>query len=448
MVHDRTRRLLFLAFGFPPALKSSSYRLREIANTFARSGWEVTVLNAEQAMWENEFGLDPSLLDDVEPSIRVIELPLTRGDLETDLRSFDEERALHPARWLAQWREANEAAFPEPTFGGWRDPLERTVLALHDEQPFDLVVVSCVPYVSLAAALRLHEERGVPFAVDFRDGWSVDVIAGGEAFAADSEPGRWERRVLEAATSLWLVNEPIAEHYRARYPELAEKVRVVRNGFDRGSVAERLPEPATAPLRFGYLGTINFKPPFVKAVLAAWREARATHPLLADATWHWHGNLGAGASRGSSEVAQLLTAARGDGVSYGGPVPKREVAALYESWDALTFMVIGGAFMTSGKVYECMASALPIVSAHEPVHDASTLLADYPLWTGVEGLDHDFLVGAFGRAAELAVSTSAEQRAAAREHAERFERSRIMREAVAWLEQRLAVGAGPEGVTR
>lgn len=434
MTTDGTRRLLFLAFGFPPALKSSSYRLREIANAFAAAGWQVTVLNAPREMWENEFGLDESLLEGVDESIRVIELPLRREDLETDIRTYDEERALHPGRWLKTWREANEASFPEPVFGGWRDQLERAVLDLHRDEPFDLTLVSCVPYVSLAAALRLHEEHDVPLAVDFRDGWSIDVIEGGEAFAEESVSGRWERRALEAATSLWVVNEPISEHYRARYPELAHKVHVVRNGFDRGSIPQADRPIATAPLRFGYLGTINFRPEFVRAVLAAWREARAAHPLLAGATWEWHGNLGAGSSRGTSEVAQLLSAAAEDGVSYGGPVPKRDVAALYGRWSALTFMVIGGAYMTSGKVYECMATALPIVSVHEVEHDASTLLSGYPLWTGVGGLDHDFMVSAFGRAAELATSADEPTRSSARTYAEQYERSRIMTEAVARLD--------------
>lgn len=435
---DRPRRLLFLAFGFPPALKSSSYRLREIANTFAAAGWQVTVLNAAREMWENEFGLDESLLDNVDPSIRVIELPLARADLETDIRTFDEARALTPGRWLKEWREKNEESFPEPTFGGWRDDLERVVVDLHREDPFDLVLVSCVPYVSLAAALRLHEEHQVPMAVDFRDGWSVDVIHGGEAFERDSISGQWEQRALEATTSLWLVNEPIADHYRHRYPELTDKVRVVRNGFDRDSIPTAIPQPPVGPLRFGYLGTINFRPEFVSTVLGAWREARATNPLLEGATWDWRGNLGAGAVRGSSVVLEQLIAAEADGVTYGGPVPKRDVGEFYGSLDAVTFMVIGGAFMTSGKVYECMATALPIVSAHEVRHDASTLLEGYPLWTGVAGLDHDFLVSAFGRAAELALGADDALRRSARDYAEQFERSRIMIDAVSALTDKVA----------
>ena len=67
----------------------------------------------------------------------------------------------------------------------------------------------------LAAALRLHDQFGVPYAVDFRDGWSIDVVAGEVAFPLNSAAGRWESRALDGALSLWVVNEPIAEHYRS-----------------------------------------------------------------------------------------------------------------------------------------------------------------------------------------------------------------------------------------
>ncbi|WP_227463347.1 glycosyltransferase [Nocardioides lijunqiniae] len=431
--------MLFLAFGFPPALKSSTYRLRAMGNGFAAAGWDVTVVNAARPLWEDEFGLDESLLEGVDPAIRVVELPLRRADLETDIRAFSEERALHPGRWLRQWREQNLESFPEPTFGGWRDELEAAVLALHDETPFDLVVVSCVPYVLLAPALRLHEERGVPFAVDFRDGWTVDVINGGTAVEDDSPEAAWERRALEAAVSLWVVNDPIAEHYRTRYPELAAKVRVVRNGFDRDSVPDRPPATATTPLTFGYVGTINFKPDFVRAVLDSWRTAREVSPLLRDARWEWRGNLGAGASRGSSTVLELVLDAEDDGVVYGGPVPKNELLDLYRRWDALTFMVIGGAYMTSGKVYEYMATGLPILSVHEVEHDASTLLGGYPLWSGVGDVDPDFLVEAWIRTAELAVGSSDEDRAAARAYADTYERVGTIAAAVQALTEGLEV---------
>ena len=58
--------------------------------------------------------------------------------------------------------------------------------------------------------------------------------------------------------------------------------------------------------------------------------------------------------------------------------------------------------MTSGKVYEYMATGLPVVSAHEADHDASTVLTGRPLWTGARGMGVDHLADAFVEAARMA----------------------------------------------
>ncbi|MDQ1322694.1 MAG: hypothetical protein QG587_27, partial [Chloroflexota bacterium] len=184
---DSTRpHLIYLAIGFPPAAKSCAYRMRETANQFCSLGWDVTVVTIREESWERESGLDHTLSEAVDPRVRIIELPLARDDLETDIRKFSETRALHPTTWAKQERERQLKFFPELVFGGWRDGLEQGVLDVHRARPADLLLVSCAPYVNLAAALRLWQEHKVPYAVDYRDGWSIDVIGGGEAFTRDS----------------------------------------------------------------------------------------------------------------------------------------------------------------------------------------------------------------------------------------------------------------------
>ncbi|WP_438306505.1 glycosyltransferase [Streptomyces sp. HUAS TT11] len=425
---DGTRpHMIYLAIGFPPAAKSCAYRMRETANQFVALGWDVTVLTIAEESWEREYGLDHTLSDPVDPRVRIVELPLAREDLETDIRRFTEQRALSPVRWAKQERERHLEHFPELVFGGWRGALEQGLLDIHRELPADLLVASCAPYVNLAAAWKLWETHKVPYAIDFRDGWSVDVIGGGEAFTRDSEAGRWEERVLSEAVAVWCVNDPIADFYRERYPRLAERVHVVRNGFDPDSVpaAQGIPDPEKG-LTFGYLGSVNFKPSFLATVLDGWRTARERDPLVARSRFEIRGHIGAGASREANDHMKLIRQAEADGVLFGGPVPKAEVAGTYGRWDALVLMLVGGRFVTSGKVYEFMASGLPVVSAHEVDHDASTVLEGHPLWTGACGLDEEGLADAFVRAARMAVEATDEQRADARAHAARFTRGLLM----------------------
>ncbi len=239
--------MIYLAIGFPPAAKSCAYRMRETANQFVSQGWDVTVVTIADSSWERDFGLDHTLSERVDPRVRIVKLPLVREDLETDIRTFSEERALRPTQWAAAYRKKGMDDFPEPIYGGWRADLERAVERIHHEKPADLVLATCVPYVNMAAALHLWETHRVPYAIDFRDGWSVDVLGDGEAFTPDSPSGVWERKVLSRALSLWLVNDPIADWYRQRHPDLAARFHVVRNGYDEDSVPARTRTPTRKP---------------------------------------------------------------------------------------------------------------------------------------------------------------------------------------------------------
>ncbi|WP_406046025.1 glycosyltransferase [Micromonospora sp. NBC_00898] len=436
--------MIYLAIGFPPAAKSCAYRMRETANQFAAAGWDVTAVTIIDEAWEREYGLDHTLAAGVDSRVQVVKLPLVRDDLETDIRAFSETRALAHKDYLAQLRKRNLKTFPEPVFGGWRPALEKALVQIHREKPADLLVTTCAPYVNLAATWKLWETHQVPYVVDFRDGWSVDVINNGEAFPKESVSGQWEIKLLTNAIAIWNVNEPISRWYRERYPELAHKMRIVRNGYDASSIpAQARPVTPDRPLTFGYLGALNLPVPLLEAVLQGWRTARAEDPALKDARFEVRGHIGAAWARGDNAHAELLKAAAADGVVVGGSVPKAEVVDLYARWDAVVLMVTGGRYMTSGKVYEYMATGLPVVSAHEADHDASTVLSTYPLWTGAIGLDPAELAGAFRRAAAIALNATETDREKARAEAKQYAREGQLIPAVQEVTE--LVRGGPTG---
>ncbi len=434
--------MIYLAIGFPPAAKSCAYRMRETANQFIAQGWDVTVVTIADESWERDFGLDHTLSERVDPRVRIVKLPLVREDLETDIRKFSEDRALRPVQWAAAYRKKGMKDFPEPIYGGWKADLERAVTRIHQDRPVDLVLATCVPYVNMAAALHLWETARVPYAIDFRDGWSVDVIGGGEAFTPDSFSGQWERKVLENALSLWLVNDPIAEWYRERHPDLAHRIHVVRNGYDEDSVpaATRTPDPE-AGLVFGHLGVVTSPPRILRAVLDGWELARQRDPLVARSRLEIRGQIGSGAAREANAHMEMIrqAQAQGQAVSFGGPAPKAEVPDIFASWDVLLLMIMGGKYMTSGKVYEYAATGLPVMSAHAVEHDATTVMTGHPLWTGAFGFDVEALAAAYSSAAKIAVEATDEDRAAARKHAAQYARSAQMGPAV----RRLIAQADP-----
>lgn len=418
------KHLILLAIGFPPAAKSSAYRLREIANQFAAIDWDVTVVTIADESWESEYGLDYTLLDAVDPRVRVVKVPIARKDIETNIRNFTRERALRPIRWVEEQSVLDREVFPEPVFGGWLPALESAVLDLYAERPADLVLASCAPYVFIGVVKKLWDEHKVPYAIDFRDGWSLDVITGDEAFALDSRQGRIEAEVLSNALGVWCVNDPIAEFYQERYPAIADRVHVARNGFDAAAIPGQLrrPDPAKG-LDFGYVGSVNFRPAFLAKVLEAWHDAREADELIARSRFEIRGHIGSGWAREANAHVDVIKRSVEDDVHFGGPVPNAEMAATFGRWDVLVLMLVGGRHVTSGKVYEYAATGLPIVSAHEVEHDASVILRDRPLWSGAIGTEKEALTRAFIEAGQQAVSATEVEHADARQRAQKYARA-------------------------
>jgi glycosyltransferase involved in cell wall biosynthesis len=441
--------VIYIAIGFPPAAKSSAHRMKATADLLSEHGCDVTVVTISRNSWKREYGLDLTLSDDIDPRVEIVELKLSRVDIDPDIRTYGWFRARHPTQWRKLQRRREQLAFPEPVFGAWRPALEKAVLDIHDSHPADLVLVSTVPYTGLAAAWKLWREHRVPYAIDFRDAWSLDVVGGGAAFPVRSRPGRWEKLLVEHARRVWCVNEQIRDHYARRFPHAAGRMQVVRNGSDLVPISQiRRPDPA-AGLTFGYLGTAVFPVPYLEAVLQGWRLARSRDPVLARSQLVFRGHFGWQSADLADARRGLLARFRPHDVILGGPIARSDIAATYASWDALLFLITGGRYMTSGKVYEYVATGLPIMSAHQADHGALDVLSGYPLWTPPPAeMTADQLAESFVTTAHTVLSADEQRRAAARAFGARYQRrihmSPAVRELVASLGQAVPPGR-PEG---
>jgi glycosyltransferase involved in cell wall biosynthesis len=314
--------------------------------------------------------------------------------------------------------------FPEPVYGPWRPRIEAAAQRLHRVDPVDLVVATGNPYVDFMVAQRLNVDHGVPFVLDDRDSWVVDVYTG-EPFAGSDRTQQWLGWMLGRCTQAWYVNPPIAGWHRERYPAHADRIQVVENGWD-----PRFLEPATVRhaagerLIVGYIGTISESFP-LGLLIDGWRCARELSPRLAEAELRFFGQLGHGGG-GLSGHAAKMAAAGPDGVVHMGRWPKARIAQAYSDIDVLLFAKEGSGMVTSGKVYEYVATGLPVVSSIEAEHDSRRVLSGYPRWHPSAHQDAGSLGLALAAAAEDSVrhdDTVVEQAIA---YGEQFRRDRIL----------------------
>lgn len=408
--------MLYVCWGFPPCRSGGVYRALATANRFAEQGWRVTVLTADRETFYRFTGVDETLEERIHPDVEVVRVPFEWPLLEMDLRRWSRSRAANPTLWNKIRIKRDQVPFPETGYGPWRETIEKAAEKIHQENPVDLTVATANPHVAFTAAYHLHQKSQVPYVMDYRDAWLLDVFSGDRLHEANSRAARWERKLVENAREIWFVNDPIRHWHEELYPAHASKMHVVANGFDPDLVPETNDrEPVgDRPLVFGYVGTVSPKVPLADFV-KGWQLAREKSEDLRDAKVKIHGYLGYYAQPRSDMLA-IINAAADDGVSYEGPVGKGEIAKAYDEFDAQLLMLGKGRYVTSGKVFEYLATGLPIVSVHDAMNAASDVLRGHPLWFPVGDIeDPESIAEALIEAARAARNADEGIRAKARE---------------------------------
>lgn len=450
---DRRPRVLYLAFYFPPSRASGVYRARATANHLVEKGWDVTVCAAPLDFLYNVIGsVDERLSETVDPRIQVERPSLKDYTWQQDLREFSWLRRSFPLMAKRVYQFSQTKLFPE-RYSSWAWASVTRALKLHTKKRFDVVVATGNPFASFGGAYVFNRLTGVPYVMDYRDSWTLDLFHDEPAFPEGHIAWAWEKRMLNRASASVFVNESLRGWHAERYPEVADRMMVVPNGWD----ADVLPKPqvrqeleqtpeqepeadaaeeetaaaAKRPLTFAYLGTLTAKQP-VEEMAEAFKIARR-HPELADAELQLHGHLGFFKSSPAALKARLgLTdgppedGAEDTGLRYCGPVSKTEVGGVYESADVLVFLAGGGKYVTSGKIFEYMAFGHPIVSVHAPGIAAQDVLDGYPLWFNADSLDVDELAASMIAAGKAARDMSPKQRDAARRHADTYSREAVL----------------------
>lgn len=422
MPADRPPHLLYVAWGFPPSRGAGMYRALATANAFVDAGWKVTVLTPERAVFAQLTDLDPLTEAAIDPRITVqrVGFDLSRG--ETDLSQWSRWRIESPLGWSGLKVLAESASFPEPRYGGWRRRLVPAALAVHAENPVDIVIGTANPSVDFTPGWELHRRFGVPYVMDYRDTWHLDMYSAKRTASPRSRSSRWERRMLAQASEVWFVNGPIKQWHDTEYPMIAATSHVVSNGYDRSFLDGLMPRERAADdaVSIGYLGTI-YGPMPLGQTFEGWKLARERSPLLARSTLDIHGRLGHYAAP-DMRVKEVLDRYVDDGVVFHGKVSKTAVARTYSTFDGLALILGRSRYITSGKVFEYVATGLPIAALHHPETASTSVLETYPRYIGATDDTAEAFADAFVSLATMIEDAEPGDRARAQQAATRWER--------------------------
>jgi glycosyltransferase involved in cell wall biosynthesis len=365
-----TKRVLVIAYFFPPLANSGTQRPLKFVKYLPQFGWTPTVLTVDTPP---DKAVDDSLMGDIPPGVQVVRVPMLSEQIGTIAGSLacgilDRLKISEAVSWRMRsiWKEPDLYAL-------WLPSARRAGLRLMRGTSYDAIIATGFPWTSLLLGRDLSRRTGRPFIADFRDPWSADDVFR----TASTAPKRdrelaMERSVVKQASVVLSVSENMAQVMRdIHQTENKAKFVTITNGYDPDDSAKREQKPAPKAGTFRLVFTGVWRPGYgPDALYDAIEHLSKTNPSAIS-------NLeviavgfppGEGARRGLSKY-----------ICEFGRVSHNDALGWIETADALFLSIAGGAFQQlalPGKLFEYIASARPVIAMTNPDSEAARLLED------------------------------------------------------------------------
>lgn len=217
------RKVLFIAYHFPPSGGGGVQRSLKFVKYLPECGYDPVVLTAKPNNERRWTPTDQALLDEVPESVRVTSVSLpdevhVPSKLERAARELLGMRSRFGLTWM------NEV-------------IEAGTRLVEKEQP-ELIFVTLSPFEGADAAAEISRRTGIPWVADLRDPWALDEF--------QLHRSRWHRGLekMQMETSLGtaamiIMNTPeSARRLAEAFPRLKKNNIVsLTNGYDASDFA-------------------------------------------------------------------------------------------------------------------------------------------------------------------------------------------------------------------
>src|SRR5262245_34851594 len=355
------RRVLVLAYYFPPVGGAGVQRTLKFVKYLEPLGWDATVISTRSRAYGAR---DESLLAEVPSSTRVqrtAALPLAR------YLGFAMHRlGLRRLRTYVMWPDGGLGWAPFAFLAAMR--------GVRRDRP-DVLLSSSAPCGSHLAALLGRRFTGVPWVADFRDEWTANPHLAGQPRGLARLSERAEKAITRSARAVVVA----ADYFRLRGLADNDPRRVeIVNGVDEDDFSAE-PEASPPPDRFvlANVGTLYElqDPSIALRVLAALAASGAIDAERVEA--RLVGNV----------WIPDYAPPPGVRVERTGYVEHRCAVAEMCAATVLLLYVPATSLAPSGKLFEYLASARPVLCLAREDNLASRLVRDWG--AGVTADPHD-----------------------------------------------------------
>lgn len=251
------KRVLVIAYYWPPSGGSGVQRWVKFVKYLSDYGWEPVVFAPENADYPS---LDPSFEKEVPPGVEVLRGPiwepyaayrkLMGKGASTDMNTLTGAVATDGAvteissgrkSWkqrLSLWIRGN-LFVPDPRVG-WVRPSVRRLQAYLSQHPVDVMVTTGPPHSVHLIGQRLHKALGIPWIPDFRDPWTRMYYLK----YLPMSPRTWnkirkqEQAVLDECSAVLACTPLVQEEFQA---QTKTPVACITNGYDEEDFAAPAP---------------------------------------------------------------------------------------------------------------------------------------------------------------------------------------------------------------
>ena len=212
------RKVLFIAYHFPPAGGGGVQRSLKFVKYLPECGYLPVVLTAKPNSERRWTPTDQAMAEEVPVAVGVHQVTLP-----------DE---VHSPSKIE--RAARELLGRQSRFGQtWKNEVIAAGMKLANEEKPDLIFVTLSPFEGADAAAEISRRTGIPWVADLRDPWALDEF--------QLHRTRWHRSLEKAqmqaalkSAALIIMNTPeSARRVKAQLPGLRDKSIVsLTNGYD------------------------------------------------------------------------------------------------------------------------------------------------------------------------------------------------------------------------
>jgi len=345
------RRVLFIAYLYPPIANSGTRRSLAFANHLPDLGWEPLVLTLEP---EPQAPLDAELLAEVRSGTRIERVPLQ-----------SRLRARRWAGWLPgrlgervvealAWRLRAKANVPDDA-AAWLAPAVERAVALHGSVGFDAIYATGWPWSGFLIAREVARRTGKPYVLDYRDQWTPSGDMAWESVSPEQarDNPALERLAAKDAAAIVTVTRALVDSIARDCGR--DGLHLITNGFEPKDFAGDV-----APIRDGLLRI---------CYTGVWRPGYGLQDLYAA--------IALLKAQGRPELARLRVQAAGfkpghaaesgvtDCVTELGPVSHGQALALMKQADLLYLPVPKGYYAMAslpGKLFEYLGCGQPVLA--------------------------------------------------------------------------------------